>query len=480
MISSHKDKPLMIRDEVHGDMAFDYLLRHVIDHECFQRLRYIKQLGLAEYVFPCANHSRFQHSLGAAYLAGQTFLSMLKNWLATPFRFEGESAGTRFFSQRTFDCVYAVAEHGESHDFWWQAASLAGLLHDVGHGPWSHTFEQLNLAQDFDSITSQIDGSIGTYFKSLKAAGKPLKHEDISVLYIHQIFSDLGRQGVIADWRRHFLTVSFLVNRKMAAGQFKKAMEAELERTLREAGIRGGVDFYRLLGPMISGPFDVDRMDYIQRDGRNCGVSIGGIEWRRIVRKLMPCLAEHPGQNNEPRDVVLISNIKTQHVLDDFIFSLFQMYAQVYMHPKIVAIEETIRGVLQKHARHSAEVPVDFEQHKAFTDEKFRDYLKTEFGAKEIEAILLRRPGYNLRVASYPPESGMAGELKKNGFSLVDTQDRPMMKDSVGVFLFHSYSSDEGSEAKSYFIKPWAEVSPIARQFNSISYSPEIWVRGGE
>ena len=97
---------------------------------------------------------------------------------------------------------------------------------------------------------------------------------------------------------------------------------------------------------MISGPFDVDRMDYIQRDGRNCGVSIGGIEWRRIVRKLIPCLAEHPGQNNKPRNVVLISNIKTQHVLDDFIFSLFQMYAQVYMHPKIVAIEETIRGAL--------------------------------------------------------------------------------------------------------------------------------------
>ena len=223
-------------------------LRQVIDHECFQRLRYIKQLGLAEYVFPCANHTRFQHSLGAAYLAGQTFLSMVKNWLATPFRFEGESAGTCFYARRTFDCVYAVAEHQASHDFWWQAATLAGLLHDVGHGPWSHTFEQLDLAQDFENITSRIGGSIGDYFRSRKEAGKSLKHEDISVLYIFQIFSDLGKLGVdIADWRRHFLTVAILVNRKMATGIFKKAMEAELNSCLG-GGILGGWFFIACWG----------------------------------------------------------------------------------------------------------------------------------------------------------------------------------------------------------------------------------------
>ena len=59
-----KKKPLVLRDEIHGDMSFDPLVRCVVDHEGFQRLRYIKQLGLGEYVFPCATHTRFQHSLG--------------------------------------------------------------------------------------------------------------------------------------------------------------------------------------------------------------------------------------------------------------------------------------------------------------------------------------------------------------------------------------------------------------------------------
>src|ERR1019366_406172 len=104
------------------------------------------------------------------------------------------------------------------------------------------------------------------------------------------------------------------------------ALEAELGSIIEAFQIRGGQDFHRLLRPVISGPFDVDRMDYIQRDGRNCGVSISGIEWRRIVSKLMPCLADHASEKNEPREVVLVSNIKNQHVLDDFIFTLFQMY----------------------------------------------------------------------------------------------------------------------------------------------------------
>ena len=66
-----RKKPLVIRDEIHGDMTFGETLKRVINHACFQRLRYIKQAGLAASVFPCATHIRFQHSLGAEFLAGE-------------------------------------------------------------------------------------------------------------------------------------------------------------------------------------------------------------------------------------------------------------------------------------------------------------------------------------------------------------------------------------------------------------------------
>jgi len=89
------------------------------------------------------------------------------------------------------------------------------------------------------------------------------------------------------------VAVATLVNRKMMGTSFGPALEEELEGYLREHKLRGGMSMHRLLRPLISGPFDVDRIDYIQRDGRNCGVSIGGIEWRRIMAKLTPCLADH-------------------------------------------------------------------------------------------------------------------------------------------------------------------------------------------
>lgn len=476
-----KNKPLVIRDEIHGDMTFDSLLRQVIDHDCFQRLRYIKQLGLAEYVFPCANHTRFQHSLGASYLAGRYFHNMMKSWLTSPFRFEAHVAGTRLFAERTYDCVREVAEHTPSTEYWWQVVSLAGMLHDIGHGPWSHSFEQLELRQDFTKITARLTGALRNYFVEMEKKGERLWHEDISVLYIFHILTELETDGSIPDASRYVLPVAALVSKSLASGGFRQAVETELTKTLTEANIRGGVDFHQLLRPIISGPFDVDRIDYIQRDGRNCGVSIGGIEWRRIVSKVIPCLADHQSDNNQPKEVCLLSNVKNQHVLDDFIFSLFQMYAQVYMHPKIVGLEEIIKEVLEDRKRSSSEPVITFELHRSLSDEKFRDLLKREFNTPAIDEVLLRKPGHNFKVASYPDHAGVEAQLKASQYSLLDTQDRPMMKDSMGVFLFSSFRQEgQAANASNYFLKPWSEVSPIARHFESINYSPNIWVRREE
>lgn len=471
-MSSRKfTKPLVVRDEIHGDISFDSLVRQVIDHPYFQRLRYIKQLGLAEYVFPCATHTRFQHSLGASFLAGQYFETMVKAWLGSSFGFEGKVQSTQLFAQQTKKVMSQVAQSEESKQFWWQTVSLAGLLHDVGHGPWSHTFEYLDLNQDFSAVTSQIDGAVGTYFQNLAKSGKKLHHEDISVLYIFSIFKELGVED------QFFLPVALLVNHKMAEGSLKLAMEKELATTLKKNGIKGGIETHQLLRPIISGPFDVDRIDYIQRDGRNCGVHIGGIEWRRIVTKLVPCLADHKGTKNEPSEVVLISNIKNQHVIDDFIFSLFQMYAQVYMHPKIVGVEEIAKRLLKKRVDVKTKPTVTFELHASLSDEKFRTMLVEEFEVPEIEAILLRRPGFHFSVASSPPEdNSMNRELKKHGYSLIDTLDRPMMKDSVGVFLFSSFRNSKSGKGE-FFLEPWTQVSPIAKQFFTINYSPKLWIQ---
>ncbi|NBX82066.1 hypothetical protein EBQ90_03140, partial [bacterium] len=259
---------------------------------------------------------------------------------------------------------------------------------------------------------------------------------------------------------------------------FQKEIEKEITSGLKQRGLKGGVEVHQLLRPVISGPFDVDRIDYIQRDGRNCGVNIGGIEWRRIVAKLIPCLAHHQGASNEPRDVVLISNVKNQHVLDDFIFSLFQMYAQVYLHPKIVGVEEVAKRLLKQASRGKNKPTITFEMHQQLTDEKFRVLLKDEFGISQIEDLLFRKQGAGVHVVSLPPNVGMEKNLKSSGYSMVDLLDRPMMKDSVGLFLFGSYQHRSGKNIKNeHLVQPWVKVSPIAHHFYNINYSPKIWLK---
>uniref|UniRef100_A0A2P2KZK7 Catalytic n=1 Tax=Rhizophora mucronata TaxID=61149 RepID=A0A2P2KZK7_RHIMU len=103
-----------VYDNVHGYIHIDPLSLKFVDTEQFQRLRELKQLGLAHLVYPGAVHSRFEHSLGVSWLASQT-VQKLKTY-------QGSELG--------IDC------------FDIQTVKLAGLLHDIGHGPFSHLFER--------------------------------------------------------------------------------------------------------------------------------------------------------------------------------------------------------------------------------------------------------------------------------------------------------------------------------------------------
>ena len=466
-------KRLLIRDEIHGDMTFDPVLERTIDHEYVQRLRGIKQLGLAEYIFPCATHTRFQHSLGAAYLAGRYFKSFTEQWLSSPVTVAEPCEGTTLHTERTYRCIRAVVESSSSRKFWYQVISLAGLLHDVGHGPWSHTFEHLSLEQDFGADVAAVPAPLKAY---LERRDPPFMHEDISLLYIQRILADLEKEGTLPEASLFVLPVAALVNRKVCVGEYKKPYLEALEAVLAKHHIEGGADFHRLLSPLISGPFDVDRMDYIQRDGRNSGVSIGAIEWRRIVSKLVPCLAEHSGEN-EPSDVVLFSSIKNQHVLDDFVFSLFQMYTQVYLHPKIVGLEELIKQQLDRSKASRKGFKVDLKTHASLSDEKLRELFVREFGLTGIGDVLTRKAHVKMDIASYPPGAGLDSELKANGFRSVSLSDRPMMKDSVGVFLYSRFQPRGEDKPAMHHFSNWLKVSPIARHFVSVNYSPNFWIR---
>lgn len=189
-----KNKRKIINDPVYGFISIpDDFIFDLIEHPWFQRLRNIKQLGLTSLVYPGACHSRFQHGIGAMHLMCMAISTL-------------RSKG-----------VDITPEEEE-------AASIAILLHDCGHGPFSHALET--------SIISNIN------------------HEDLSLLLMRKLNEEFD-------------------------GRLRLALE-----------IFRGTYHRKFFHELISGQIDMDRLDYLRRDSFFTGVIEGSVGSDRIIRML--------------------------------------------------------------------------------------------------------------------------------------------------------------------------------------------------
>jgi HD superfamily phosphohydrolase len=188
------NKKKIINDPVYGFISIPTeLVFDLIEHPYFQRLRYIKQLGMTHLVYPGALHTRFHHALGAMHLMSLAIETL-------------RSKGHQITSDEE------------------EAVTIAILLHDIGHGPFSHALEQ-----------TIVEG---------------ISHEDISILLMNK------------------LNIQF-------NGRLSMAIE-----------IFNGTYHKVFLHELVSGQLDMDRMDYLNRDSFFTGVSEGVISFDRIIKML--------------------------------------------------------------------------------------------------------------------------------------------------------------------------------------------------
>jgi HD superfamily phosphohydrolase len=216
----------------------------LLDTAWLQRLRRISQLQSARWVFPTAEHSRFTHGLGVMHEAGL--------W-----------ARTLLPSLRTALPAIAPGEQLPSEGLVVETLRVAGLLHDVGHGPFAHFFDDKVLA----AFPAPEDARRGR---------KSLSHEDLSQLIIERelggVISALRRAPGATPERDAFATgeaidprwVSFLVSKPALSDPSMPA-------------------WVRLLQPLLSGVFTVDNLDYVRRDAFFTGVRVG-IDVERLRR----------------------------------------------------------------------------------------------------------------------------------------------------------------------------------------------------
>lgn len=277
--STKRIRTQRVRDPVHGlitfrgDDALDQLAWQLIDTPEFQRLRRIKQLGVSEFVYPGATHTRFAHSIGVFHIARQ-----LVHVVARELKEEKK-------------------EPDDKRD---EVAILAALLHDVGHGPFSHTFEGVQRERGFKK-----------------------KHETWSAEIIRAKNSNI----------RHFLD------------RYKDGLAEEVSSLLE---LEDPTDIYHAI---VSSSFDADRLDYLRRDRFMTGTGAGAIDFDWLmehlrIRKIDLDAVDGGIEGDGPKVFTFCIDRKALPAAEQFLLARYTLHEQVYFHKTTRCIEHMIAKLL--------------------------------------------------------------------------------------------------------------------------------------
>lgn len=307
-----------IRDVIHGTIEVSDSEALIIDSPFFQRLRNIKQLGFAENSYPGATHNRFIHSIGACHMAGMAF----------DHAFDGESG---LIARRPKDAKRFRA-----------ALRVAAMLHDVGHGPLSHTTEfAMPLVERLELATLACAPGKPCPFTEARQAN----HEDYTIKIILQSSLTPTLKKALGAYGIEPIHVACIINEDIVCPD--DFFEVE------------GVDYRPILHQFVSSEIDVDRMDYLTRDSFHAGVSYGKFDLAWLLQNLTHHI--HDGK------CYLALDHRAIYTFDDFLISRFHMFLMVYFHHKSVIFDEMLGRYLRS-ADCDYEIPSDVESYVFYDD----------------------------------------------------------------------------------------------------------------
>jgi hypothetical protein len=286
---------LHIRDPLWGSVAVDHVAARLLDTPAVQRLRYVRQLGLAHLVYPGATHSRFEHALGAYHLARRALARL-----------------------REAGALAAVAPDEPA------VVAAAALLHDVGHYPFSHALEEI---------------------------GAP-PHETLAeALVTSGPVADILRTDVAPDAPERVFD--------LIAGRSRSPLQG-----------------------LISGSFDLDKIDYLQRDARMCGVPYGELDEDRLLQSMLVLRDPATGAAS----VGILE--KGLSAVETLLFAKYQMYRNVYWHHACRAATAMYKRIVERAVARGA---VTMDALGDFTDEGLLHAVESGSGDPLLGALRDRR-----------------------------------------------------------------------------------------
>nr|XP_029131250.1 deoxynucleoside triphosphate triphosphohydrolase SAMHD1-like [Labrus bergylta] len=247
----------VFNDPIHGSIELHPLLIKIIDTPQFQRLRFIKQLGGVYFVYPGASHNRFEHSIGVGYLAGK---------LAEALRSRQPDLD---ITDRDVLCV-----------------QIAGLCHDLGHGPFSHLYDGMFLPKALKKKGKEMRRNEEKLGEEEKL--EEWKHEKGSCDMLDHLLKENNLKPVMEEYGLKPKDVTFI--KEMIAGplQESKSKKASSPHYWPYEGRKEKKSFlYEIVSNKKNG-VDVDKFDYLARDSSYLGI-MNNFDFRRFLQFARVC-----------------------------------------------------------------------------------------------------------------------------------------------------------------------------------------------
>ena len=278
-----------IYDNIHGYINISNIACKIIDTKYFQRLRKLHQLGTCHYVFPGAIHTRFEHSLGTYYLAGKLLNCIIDR--------TNKELLHQFLKENTYIQSYFKKKNINDYfidDYLCELIKISALCHDIGHGPFSHVFDDIFIKSVKKNILKKNDNEI---------------HENRSSLILEHIIQNNNfLKNIISDNEIKFL--KSLINPTKNDKSF----------------------IYQIVSNNING-LDVDKYDYIMRDTKNIGLKYS-IDCSILVNGIYVI------------DNKICYPRQAFHNIKSVFANRYRLHKEVYTHQAVLSIQFMITDIM--------------------------------------------------------------------------------------------------------------------------------------
>lgn len=305
--------PKQIHDTVWGTVTLTPLEVAVIDSPLVQRLRHLRQLGVAHWVYPSAAHSRFEHTLGVIHQVGQLVGAINRSSMSL--------YGAEIICKDDIDVL-----------------RMAAVLHDIGHPVLSHVSE---YALELDAAT-------------LLELQRAKRKETEDVKLSEHIAASLVRTSEF----KQLLTVVLQqhADKHLASGHWASRIDELTDRV--SSCILGHPisDEVPLLHQLISGPFDADKLDYMVRDATMAGIPtiidisrlLQKITVKKVIPKDLPKQISSRIPNTVSATYLFGFNWSGLTIVDELLLARMILYSKLYRHTKVAGVESMVQAIIKQ------------------------------------------------------------------------------------------------------------------------------------